>query len=252
MSLKKLNPEKAEKADEGKQPRTEFSFYSQPDNNHYVISQFLQDHYRQHEDGSEDEDSFLQSKSIRLTTSKEREKKLKSHRENRTKYNKGISAFYDFANFDESQHLDGCPVKWLYRKKSVESLRGCKASCKAVPKSNEAEEKRRTRGRSGNFRDRTPIEIKISKSKGKYKNKFVLFINFFLCSGKMNLKKKDSFEEVVASSGEETRKSSKKGRKPLDRESEDVHKKKLAAKLNWKPFVAGEEDGNSEVSSDKR
>lgn len=172
LSFKKINQNKENDPDldDNKKIKSDFNFYSQPDNNHYAISQFLQDHYRNLTDeGSDDNDSptdsFLQSKPIQLTTSKEREMKLKNHRENRIKYNKEISAFYDFGDFDETQHLDGCPVKWLYRKKSMESLENLRNGKWCLKKQSSVDEKKEKTGKAKNFRDRTPVEMKISKYK---------------------------------------------------------------------------------------
>ena len=167
LSFKKINQDHLE----NKKTSSDFSFYSQPDNNHYAISQFLQEHYRNYnneesddENGCSPPDSCLQSKPIQLTASKEREMKLKNHRENRIKYNNSISAFYDFGDFDETQHLDGCPVKWLYRKKSLENLENLKNPKWCVKKPHqEREEKKMKIGKSKNFRDRTPVEMKISQ-----------------------------------------------------------------------------------------
>lgn len=60
-----------------------------------------------------------------LSVAKDRETKFQKHRENRTTSRHKIDSFHDFSDFDETEHLDGCPVKWLFRRQSTESWRSC-------------------------------------------------------------------------------------------------------------------------------
>lgn len=63
----------------------------------------------------------------------------------------------------------------------------------------------------------------------------------------MKLKKRNSFDE--SRSPVNTNKNTSKFERNYSMESNvEVHKKKLAAKLNWRPFADNQDEENSDVS----
>lgn len=67
---------------------------------------------------------------------------------------------YYFENFDESQHLNGCPVKWLYKKKLLEADKMIKVKRFYVKHSNNRDYRK---DKTQQVWDRTPAEVKICK-----------------------------------------------------------------------------------------
>jgi len=98
---------------------------------------------------------FFQSARIQLSVAKEREEKYQNHRQNRvTNRRKNLESFHDFSGFQDEEHLEGCPVKWLFRRQSNESRK--KGS---ISKSKGVDAKTSKKP----VRDKTPREIQISK-----------------------------------------------------------------------------------------
>lgn len=70
-----------------------------------------------------------------------------------------INGGYHFDNFDESQHLNGCPIKWFYNKKLSEQNKFYRIQKRSSKQSLRSEENKKDKNKI--TRDRTPIDVKI-------------------------------------------------------------------------------------------
>ena len=157
---------------------------------------------------------------------------------------KKINGFYEIDNFDESQHVNGCPLKWFYKKKLLEKnkiykiQRFCskeKTRTMASNVSTSGKKKKKI------YKDKTPIDVKIRK---------FFFFHFKIFSSKQFSRKLFTFSfsdkiNLIEKYGKNVDGSTTTTNLPhimprsnsdptSEKEKLKKHKKKLAFKLNKK------------------
>ncbi|KAL0276971.1 UNVERIFIED_CONTAM: hypothetical protein PYX00_004416 [Menopon gallinae] len=151
----------------------------------------------------------------------------KAREESRTGSGYCLSDICDEEESDENQHVDGCPIKWFCRKRT----RNGWGPCIVLRRNGEENAKALYDANGKRFRDRIPLEVKI---------------------GKINLNKREPFGDFRNMNGikkhgiENEQEKYKKFE--VDPKVAEMQKKRLEAKLNWRPFQENDDQEGSELS----